>query len=149
MAVWRGGAVQTARVDHRPTGGTESTAHRTPGGLIKDNQQTAFQLNHRQKWSRCAGPLHCPVRLARPPPGRRPSGPAGRRPPSSRAAIDCRSLPRPLGPAPAPTQLARFPHSGRPTPSFNPAYVRSPSVTHQPARQQPHITLQIPVRGNS
>jgi thioredoxin reductase (NADPH) len=26
--------------------------------LIKDNQQTAFQLNRRQKRSRCAGPLH-------------------------------------------------------------------------------------------
>ena len=26
--------------------------------MIKDNQQTAFQLNRRQKWSRCAGPLY-------------------------------------------------------------------------------------------
>ena len=49
---------QRSRVDHMSTGGTESTAHRTLGGLIKDNQQTAFQLNHRQKRSRCAGPLH-------------------------------------------------------------------------------------------
>jgi hypothetical protein len=27
--------------------------------LIKDNQQTDFQLSRRQKRSRCAGPLHC------------------------------------------------------------------------------------------
>ena len=31
----------------------------------------------------------------------------------------------------------------RPAPSFNPAYVRSPSAKTQPARQRPHITLQI------
>ncbi len=31
----------------------------------------------------------------------------------------------------------------RPTLSFNPAYVRSPSAKTQPARQRPHITLQI------
>jgi hypothetical protein len=48
---------QRRRVDYRPTGGAESTAHRILGGLIKDNQQTAFQLNRRQKWSRWAGPL--------------------------------------------------------------------------------------------
>jgi hypothetical protein len=41
-----------------PTGGSESAADRTLGGLIKDNQQTAFQLNRRQKRSRFAGPLH-------------------------------------------------------------------------------------------
>ena len=48
---------QRRRVDHMPTGGSDSAAHRTLGGLIKDNQQTAFQLNRRQKRSRCAGPL--------------------------------------------------------------------------------------------
>jgi hypothetical protein len=26
--------------------------------IEKDNQQTDFQLSRRQKWSRCAGPLH-------------------------------------------------------------------------------------------
>ena len=32
---------------------------------------------------------------------------------------------------------------GRPAPSFNPAYVRSPSLAHEPAGRRPHITLQI------
>jgi putative transposase len=49
---------QRSCVDHMPTGGSESAADRTLGGLIKDNQQTAFQLNRRQKRSRFAGPLH-------------------------------------------------------------------------------------------
>ena len=40
------------------TGESESAADRTLGGLIKDNQQTAFQLNRRKKGSRFAGPLH-------------------------------------------------------------------------------------------
>jgi transposase len=40
-----------------PTGRSESTSDRTLGGLIKDNQQTTFQLNRRQKRSRFAGPL--------------------------------------------------------------------------------------------
>ena len=40
-----------------PTGGSETAADRTLGGLIKDNQQTHFQLSRRQKRSRCAGPL--------------------------------------------------------------------------------------------
>jgi hypothetical protein len=48
---------QRKRVDHMPTGGSESAADRTLGGLIKDNQKTAFQLNRRQKRSRCAGPF--------------------------------------------------------------------------------------------
>ena len=34
---------------------------KTLGGVIKDNQQTASQLNRRQKRSRCAGPLQSPV----------------------------------------------------------------------------------------
>jgi hypothetical protein len=41
-----------------PTGGSETAADRTLGGLIKDNQQTHFQLSRRQKRSRYAGPLH-------------------------------------------------------------------------------------------
>ena len=49
---------QRMRVDHMPTGGSETAADRTLGGLIKDNQQTLFQLSRRQIWSRCAGPLH-------------------------------------------------------------------------------------------
>ncbi len=49
MAVWRQGAA--------PTGGPESAADRTLGGLIKDNQQTAFLLNRRPKRFRCPGPL--------------------------------------------------------------------------------------------
>ena len=65
MAVWReGGSLWTCgqrkRVDHMPTGGSESAADRTLGGLIKDNQQTAFQPNRRQKRSRCAGPVRDP-----------------------------------------------------------------------------------------
>jgi hypothetical protein len=44
-----------------PTGGSETAADRTLGGLIKDNQQTASQLNRRQKRSRCAGPLQMSV----------------------------------------------------------------------------------------
>ena len=48
---------QRPRVDHMPTGGPESAADRTLGGLIKDNQQTVFQLSCRQKQSRCTGPL--------------------------------------------------------------------------------------------
>ena len=51
---------QRLRVDHMPTGGSESAADRTLGGLIKDNQQTILQLSRRQKRSRCAGPLHLP-----------------------------------------------------------------------------------------
>ena len=62
MAVWRGAASpwtcgQRMRVDHMPTGGSQTAADRTLGGLIKDNQQTVFQLSRRQKRSRCAGPL--------------------------------------------------------------------------------------------
>ena len=64
MAVWREGRPhglwtcgQRKRVDHMPTGGSETAADRTLGGLIKDNQQTHFQLSRRQKRSRCAGPL--------------------------------------------------------------------------------------------
>jgi hypothetical protein len=45
-----------------PTGGSETAADRTLGGLIKDNQQTASQLNRRQKRSRCAGPLQIALR---------------------------------------------------------------------------------------
>ncbi len=66
MAVWRDGAPpgglwtcgQRKRVDHMSIGGSETAADRTLGGLIKDNQQTHFQLRRRQKRSRCAGPLH-------------------------------------------------------------------------------------------
>ncbi len=55
---------QRRRVDHMPTGGSESAADRTLGGVIKDNQQTDFQLSRRQKWSRCAGPLQTTWREA-------------------------------------------------------------------------------------
>ena len=40
-----------------PTGRAETAADRLFGGLIKDNQQTVFQLSSRQNRSRCAGPL--------------------------------------------------------------------------------------------
>jgi hypothetical protein len=66
MAVWREGAAPTAHghVDNAsalttcPQADGSESADRTPGGVIKDNQQTAFQLNRRQKRSRFAGPLH-------------------------------------------------------------------------------------------
>ena len=45
------------RVDHMPTSRSQSAADTTLSGLIKDNQQTACQLNRRQKRSRCPGPL--------------------------------------------------------------------------------------------
>ena len=48
----------TQRVDHMPTVGSETAGDRNLGGLIKDNQQTVFQLSRRQKRSRFAGPLH-------------------------------------------------------------------------------------------
>jgi hypothetical protein len=40
-----------------PTGRAESATDRNLGGLIKDNQQTVFQLTRRQKPSRFARPL--------------------------------------------------------------------------------------------
>src|SRR5271165_7526851 len=66
MAVWREGAAPGAcgHVDNAcalttcPQADQNQQQTRTLGGLIKDNQQTAFQLNRRQKRSRCAGPLH-------------------------------------------------------------------------------------------
>src|SRR6185437_441771 len=67
LARWRGAASlwtygQRIRVDHMPTGGSEKAPDRTLGGLIKDNQQTVFQLSRRQKRSRCAGPLQSTAR---------------------------------------------------------------------------------------
>ena len=69
MAVWRERRAaqglwtcgQRKRVDHMPTGGSETAADTTLGGLIKDNPQTHFQLSRRQKRSRCAGPLQRPA----------------------------------------------------------------------------------------
>ncbi len=66
MAVWREDAAPAAYgdVDNAsalttcPQADQKSAADKTLGGLIKDNQQTAFQLNRRQKRSRFAGPLH-------------------------------------------------------------------------------------------
>jgi hypothetical protein len=74
LARWRGAGSlwtcgQRIRVDHMPTGGSETTADKTHGGLIKDNQQTTFQLSRRQKRSRCAGPLlYARLIKQRPPP---------------------------------------------------------------------------------
>ena len=65
MADWREGAAPTAygHVDNAsaltkcPQADQKSAADRTFGGLIKDNRQTASQLNRRQRRSRFAGPL--------------------------------------------------------------------------------------------
>ena len=62
LARWRDGVGlwtcgQRMRVDHIPTGATEKEADTPLGGLIKENQQTDFQLSRRQIRSGFAGPL--------------------------------------------------------------------------------------------
>ena len=81
-------------------------------------------------------------------PRRRRRSRRSNRPQPTGETFDYRQSP----PSPAPNRAPNskppraFPiAANRPAPSFNPAYVRSPSVTPQPARRRPHITLQIPI----
>jgi hypothetical protein len=64
----------------------------------------------------------------------------------SAETFKCRQSPHSLRPNRRPIRSRRraFPiEANRLASSFNPAYVKSPSVTHEPVRRRPHITLQI------
>ena len=99
---------QRGCVDHMPTGGSEKAADKTLCGLIKDNEQTAFQLS--QKRSRCAGPLHLPEVRSLAPAG----FPVPYRPSARTACLRCQPIVAqsssryaPLLPPPRPTVALR------------------------------------------
>jgi hypothetical protein len=83
---------------------------------------------------RSASPRHRgQARLVQPPPIRRPSRPRARRLPSNRSTIESRSLPRAPRRRQSRNRSPAFPIAPeRPAPSFNPAYVSSPSMTREP-----------------